>query len=350
MQKRKVLHILNSTSYSGAENVVINIIKNMGDFADSIYLSPNGTIGNVLAENGIKYYPVSKLSVGNIKKAIKDLNPDIIHAHDFTAGIITCVVAGKIPVINHLHNNSPWLKKICVNSLVYGFSCFKYNKILTVSNSVMDEYIFGNLFKKKCGVVDNPIDIESIRNKCVECNDENIVESDILFLGRLTLPKNPLFFLEVIADVIKDIPGLKVSMVGDGDMRADIEEKIKENKLEDNITIHGFQSNPYLYMERTKVLCMPSLWEGFGLVAVEALIFGKPVLASPVGGLPGIVDETCGSLCETREQFVDSLKKYLTDNEYYKMKSDAAFKKAEILNNIEDYTQNIKNIYTDILS
>ena len=46
-----------------------------------------------------------------LKKAIEKIQPDIIHAHDFTAGILAASLINRIPIINHLHNNSPWLKK-----------------------------------------------------------------------------------------------------------------------------------------------------------------------------------------------------------------------------------------------
>ncbi len=345
MLKKKVLHILNTGSYSGAENVVITIIKNTKNDVDSVYLSLDGSIRDILQENDIAFYPVSKLSVVNIKKAIRDLRPDIIHAHDFTAGIIAALSAGRIPIINHLHNNSPWIKKLGVRSIAYGVSCLRYQKILTVSSSVMDEYIFGSFFESKSQVVGNPIDIDAIRMKLQEGEADSIPCADIQYLGRLTQQKNPLFFLEIIAELKKGIPSLAVSMVGEGEMRPQIEKKIADLDLQKTVTLYGFQSNPYLYLAKSKVLCMPSLWEGFGLVAVEALAFGKPVIASPVGGLPGIVNDACGSLCESKEEFVEVLKQYLSDEPFLEKKSEGALLRAECLDNIKDYINQLLALY-----
>lgn len=107
----KVMHILNTGAYSGAENVVISIITHTRNDVESIYVSPKGTIESVLNENGIRYYPVNKLSVHSISKAIRRENPNIIHAHDFTASVLVSLCKTGIPIISHLHNNPPWIKK-----------------------------------------------------------------------------------------------------------------------------------------------------------------------------------------------------------------------------------------------
>lgn len=343
--KKKVLHILNTGSYSGAENVVITIIQNTFDDFDSVYLSLDGSIAEILEEKGIAFFPVAKLSVNSIRRAIEILKPDIIHAHDFTAGILSTLSTGKIPIISHLHNNSPWIQKLGIKSIAYALSCLRYNKILTVSESIMKEYIFGNLFIKKSQVIGNPIDIHSIYAKIENIDLSQIEETDVLFLGRLSAPKNPLMFLDIVAELRKQVNPLSVSIIGDGEMRPQVESKIAALGLKNTVTLYGFKDNPYPFLAKCKVLCMPSVWEGFGLAAVEGLVFGKPVVSTPVGGLSVIVDESCGNLCKSRNEFVDILVKYLTDQEFYNSKSKGAFKKAKLLNNINDYIYNIEVIY-----
>lgn len=84
----RVMHVLNTGKYSGAENVVMTIINLMKDRVDATYVSLDGTIKEYLEELDIDFYPIEKLACKEIKKAIKDIKPDIIHAHDYTAGII----------------------------------------------------------------------------------------------------------------------------------------------------------------------------------------------------------------------------------------------------------------------
>jgi glycosyltransferase involved in cell wall biosynthesis len=352
VKKKKIMHILNSNSYSGAENVVITLIHTSDDKVDSVYVSPNGSICEILHQNNVEYYPVEKVTPLSIKQAICDINPDIIHAHDFTAGIVSSVVSKKIPVLNHLHNNSPWIKRLSPKSIAYGLSCYRYKKILTVSDSVMDEFIFGSKFREKTIMVGNPIDIhvvqEKAREEIVE-KDIEIQHTDVVFLGRLTPQKNIFLLLEILKDLKKRKPDLLVSIIGDGELRVKFEEKIAEYQLQDNIVLYGFQKNPYPYLNASKVMCMPSAWEGFGLAAVEGLALAKPVIAAPVGGLVNIISDSCGKLCNEKNEYVDEIYKLLCDSDYYNKLSRGALKRAKELDNINEYTNQILNIYKLIL-
>ncbi|XVH11954.1 glycosyltransferase [Enterococcus faecium] len=71
-------------------------------------------------------------------------------------------------------------------------------------------------------------------------------------------------------------------------------------------------------MKKSKVLLMPSLWEGFGLVSVEAMLLETPVVAYNVGGLKDIIDETNGFLCGSEVELSNSLMKLLNSEELRK--------------------------------
>lgn len=339
----KVMHVLNTGSYSGAENVVVTLINSTNKDVESVYVSLDGSIREYLSENSIIFRPISKLVVKEIKRVIKEERPNIIHAHDFTAGII-CSLATNKPIINHIHNNSPWIKHYSLRSIVYAVSCFKYKKILTVSDSVMDEYVYGKWFKQKTEVVGNPIDIGNIRKLAGNVD----MKYDIAFLGRLSLQKNPQLLLDIINDVKKSKTDVSLVMIGDGELREDVKKRIKELNLESNITMVGFQKNPYKYLNQAKILLMPSLWEGYGLAAVEALALGKPVVCSNVGGLPKIVDDSCGKICEGIKDYSSEILNLLREEERYVECSEASKRRAEGLGDMYEYSSRILNIYRNI--
>jgi len=347
---KTILHVLNSCSYSGAENVVISIIKEFNNARKDynfIYVSLEGPIREYLIEEGLNYDFVNKMCVSEIRRLIRKHNPDIIHAHDFTAGIITSLSTYQTPIINHLHNNSPWIKMICLKSIIYGLSCTRYKKILTVSKSIMDEYIFGKIFKNKIVVIGNPVNLEDINCKVTESDIHEY--SDITFLGRLSHPKNPHLFIEIVNDLVKKFPNLKAAIIGDGDLREEVEINIFNLGLSKHIKMYGFQKNPYGLLNNTKLLCMPSNWEGFGLAAVEALALAKPVVASPVGGLINIVDNTCGDLCIFKEEFVNAISNLLSNAELYRNKQLGAKKRAEYFDNMKTYRDALIAVYKSLL-
>lgn len=340
-----VLHILNTSSFSGAENVAITIIEGFkATHADirSVYVSLDGSIRDVLEKRGIEFEPIAKLSRREIRRVIRKYRPDVIHAHDFTASIISALSTFRIPVISHIHNNSPWLKKVGKNSLVYGLSCLRYKKMLGVSPSVFDEFVFGGLFKRKSQVIGNPVSTASIVERAALA--ERREGYDVVFIGRLSEAKNPKLFVDVIDEIRKRCP-VRAVMLGDGEMRGEIEAQIEEKGLGDVITLGGFVDNPYGILSESRLLLMTSSWEGYGLVAVEALSLGKPVVATRVGGIPTIVEKGSGFLCDTEDGLIDSAVKLLTDSALYEVTSHAALERSHEIDNLDGYIENLNTIY-----
>ena len=199
---RTVLHLLNTSTYSGAENVAITIIRSMKKLYPDhslIYVSPDGPIRKRLEAEGVEFEPIEKISRKEIRRVVKKYRPDVIHDHDFTASIVSAYSTLRVPVISHIHNNTPWLKSLGVKSIAYGLSTLRYRKILGVSPSVFDEFIFGRFIKRKSEVVGNPIDLERIREAAAAADERE--GYDVVFLGRLTEAKNPMMFLDVIAEL-----------------------------------------------------------------------------------------------------------------------------------------------------
>ncbi len=346
MGKKRVLHLLNSSQYSGAENVVIQIIENTKCCYESWYVSPDGSIREVLATKGIQYLSLQKLSLRELKRALLEIKPDIIHAHDFTASVVAVCSTKKIPIISHLHNNPPWIKQYSINAIVYFFATKRIKKILCVSDSILSEYVFGDSIHWKSEVVGNPIDIARIQGRApLSAIEEK--KYDMVFLGRLTEQKNPWLLIELVDAIRRKISNVRVAIIGDGELKEEIEKEILNRGLNENIECTGFRSNPYEYLVASKVMCMPSLWEGFGLAAVEALAFGVPVVAAKVGGLPMIVNNECGKLCETIEEYKHEIIHLISNEKYYFTKSAKALERAYGLDNVRTYTERMIDIYAN---
>ena len=342
----RIIHFLNTNKFSGAENVVCQLAEEFGKTDEVVYCSPKGEIEEVLKRRGVDYLPLKKLSVKEIKRAVKEFEPDIIHAHDFRAGLLANLACKKVPVISHLHNNCPWLKNFGLKSLLFWYTAKKSRCILTVSSSVMDEYIFGEKFKGKTVVVGNPVNVSEIRTKV---NGDLVKKYDLVFCGRMTKQKDPLLFVELVEKLKKKFPGIKTVMLGDGEMKGEVKDRIVEKDLQNNIEMLGFVEDPIQYMAESKALVMTSSWEGFGLVAVEAMAVGTPVVANAVGGLVDLVTDEAGKLCSNELDFCNEIERVLTDENYYRKKVNGALKQSDELNNSEEYIKNLRSIYVKAL-
>jgi glycosyltransferase involved in cell wall biosynthesis len=114
-------------------------------------------------------------------------------------------------------------------------------------------------------------------------------EPRLLCVGRLIPVKGHLVLLRALAQARGRVPGLVLDIAGQGPLEPALRAYAKELGLSDAVTFLGFVSPIQGALERSAAVVVPSLGEGFGMVALEAMERGRPVIASDVGGLPEIV-------------------------------------------------------------
>lgn len=300
-KKKIVLHVLATSSFSGAENVACTIINNADHTKyDMYYCSPNGAINSILKEKNINYIPLKKLDFFELKRVIDDINPSIIHSHDFKASFFASVFYKKVRVICHLHKNDPKMSKLSIKSLLFLLLSKRFNTIIGVSDSILDEYIFKNTILNKFFSIPNYVD----KNMILNLSEEYKVNKkyDLFYFGRLSIEKNPLMFIEIIKNI--NNKKIKCVMIGDGPLKEECFKKIKDYGLENNIDIVGFKDNPYPYILSSKIGIMPSKYEGFGLTSIESLILNKVVLNSGVGGLKEIFKSNDFLICDSISDYI----------------------------------------------
>lgn len=281
-RKKRVLHLLASDKYSGAENVVCTIIALLKKEYDFAYCSPNGEISMSLAEKGVKFLPLKRMSVKDIGKVIEEYKPDIIHAHDYKASCYAALFYKKAKIISHIHNNCPFATTWNFKTLLYSYFISRFNVIVGVSNKILDEAVYKKMAEPKYKVLYNYVNSEAVKRRADEYRVSKTY--DVFFIGRLTEQKDPLKFIEIVNDVNK-IHDVTAVMIGDGELMEACKEKLLLYGLQEKVELVGFQNNPFPYIKASKVGIMPSKWEGFGLTAIESMILNKPMLNSGCGGL-----------------------------------------------------------------
>ena len=313
-QNKRILHLLPTNNFSGAENVVCTIMENNNKY-DMFYCCPVGPIEKILKEKNIKYIPLKKFNISEVKRVIRENKIDVIHAHDFKASFIANFVNFKGKIISHLHNNPPFIRKWNIFTIAYSLAAKKFYKVAVVSDAVYDEAVFNRKIKDKYVVVGNVVDCDRILKSSFDKYNEYY---DIGFIGRITDQKDPISFIKIISKIKESIPNVKAVMIGSGDLEDECKKLIELDDLSNNIKMVGFDKNPYKILKNCKIVLMPSKYEGFGLTAIESMCLGKPLLNSGNGGLKGIFKDYKDFICSSIKEYVELSILLLTNEKKYK--------------------------------
>lgn len=342
----KILHLLQSGHFSGAENVVCQIFEIMKDEQDvqMAYCSRDGQIRDALKERGIEYYPIKDISVSEVKRVIKKYNPDIIHAHDMRASFVAARACGNLPLVSHIHNNAFDSRGISAKSIAYMFAAFRAKHIFWVSNSSYEGYYFHSLFKKKSSILYNIIDRDALYRKMHQ--DIRKYNYDIVYLGRLTYQKNPHRLLKILRSVIDRMPFVKVAVIGTGEMAEEIKARAIQLKLESNVEFLGFQSNPYKMLCDAKLMLMTSRWEGTPMCVLEAMALGVPIVSTPADGILDLVASgENGYLSDNDDELANSVVEIINNEALYESLSNNTRIKFEKIMDLNEYKKQIIKAY-----
>lgn len=341
----KVMHVLNSRIYSGAEKVVCQIIHAFQGEVEMVYCSPESDIVRKMVEGqGVTYLPMKTMSVSELSRVIREQKPDLIHAHDMRAGFFSALCCGKIPLVSHIHNNAYDARGLSPKTVGYLLAGFRAKHIFWVSQSSFDGYAFHKLFAKKSSVLYNVIDTDEIYTKLSQ--DSNSYDYDLIYVGRLTYQKNPQRLLRLCARLKESKPDLKVAIVGTGELEEELKALSRELNLEDTVHFLGFQPNPIKMVAGSKAMILTSRWEGTPMCALEAMALGTPVVSTPSDGMKDLLtDGVSGYLTESDEQMAVDLLKIFTQPEHRQLLAENARKKFDSLNDGEAYKRAIRTAY-----
>ena len=311
----KVMHVLNSRIYSGAEKVVCQIIKSFRSVEgmEMVYCSPDSDIvRQMLAEQDVTYLPMETMSTKELGRVIAEQKPDLLHAHDMRASFFAALCCGNIPLVSHIHNNAYDARGLSPKTVAYLLAGFKAKHILWVSNSSFEGYAFHRLFAKKSSVLYNIIDTQAIYRKLAA--DENTYDYDMIYVGRLTYQKDPQRLMRLCACLKESKPDVKVAIVGTGELLEEVQALCAQLGLQDNVHFLGFQSNPIKMVHDSKAMILTSRWEGTPMCALEAMALGTPIVSTPSDGMKDIVvDGVSGYLTDDDSIMAEKLLKIMED-------------------------------------
>lgn len=269
-----------------------------------------------IVKEGIKSIKILYLRRHTMSKAISKCESDIIISSRVLYNKILTdkCKTGTVCIAqehNHHNNNEKYINKI-VSSIKHMDYYMPVSQELTsfYADRIKDT-------KTKCVYIPHCLDeIPEVQSKL---NEKNLIS-----VGRISKEKGFIDLIEVFNKVSKKNNDWILNIVGDGEERTSIENKIKELKLENKVILHGFRDKEYIneLLSKSSIYIMTSFKESFGIVLLEAQSFGIPCVAfdSARGATEIIHDGIDGIFVEDRniEEMAKSIDKLINDEELRK--------------------------------
>lgn len=193
---------------------------------------------------------------------------------------------------NHHHGNTKYANEVIK-------SVEKMDYLILVSKDLNKFY----KDKVKCKSLYIPNTIDSISNKPSKLNNKRLIS-----VGRLSKEKGYMDLLKVFKILYKNDDEYTLDIIGAGNELDDLKNYIKENNLENNVNLHGFQNKKYInnLLEKSSLYLMASYTESFGIVLIEAMSTGLPCIAfsSAEGACEIVKDDYNGYLIDNRNKVI----------------------------------------------
>ena len=302
----KILHLIYTNGVSGAEKHLLNLLpglklkgfdchliivcppafyKNLKDFAQEFI--ENNIQTEVIASKKNLSFKTLQL----INRYLNRHNIPILHSHlvrsDIMAALIKEFFNRKLFLISTKHGYQEkvmcnYIKKdfkIPKNLLYYvtKYVLHKTNVNLAVSKYIADFFINLKFTTASFPVVHHGIDIPY---KLFQDKKNNGCE--IIIIGRLEILKGQFYVIEALPQILKHFPECKLTLVGNGSYEDKLEKLVQKLNLGDKVSFLGFQKDPYEFIANADIILIPSLAEAFGLVFLEAMAIGTPIIAFDV--------------------------------------------------------------------
>ena len=370
MEKRpKILQIITGIDVSGAENHLLSLVRGLDKSRYDIavaYLKGNGELKGEFEKIGISpiyigmrfNYDITAL--WKLYSLIRKNRYDIVHTHLFHAdiyGVLAAFLAKTPVIVSSEHNEGRFLKKK-LYSFLHRWTSLRCHKLIAISEQVKKYMITtGIRDANKIEVVYYGLDwtrYDSLGDLSYIGKEFNIDQEENLIgtVARLTEQKGLNYLLEAFARVLETEPKCKLIIVGRGGLEKQLKDLSRKLGIEDKVIFTGFRKDIPEIMSSIDIFVLPSLWEGLGLVLLEAMAAKKPIVATNVSAIPEIVlDGKTGILVppSNAEALADGILRLVKQRNLAKTMGETGRERLEVHFGIEKMVKRVERIYDELI-
>jgi glycosyltransferase involved in cell wall biosynthesis len=332
-------------------------LREMGMRA-ALVAHPEGELFRRMSE-GLDLIPIAPrheidlAAAWRLSRVIKQLRPDIVHAHDPTAVAMASTalsIAAPVPRPPLVATRRVELP-VARNS----FSRWKYNQVdcfIASSRAVADRLAGHGIPRRRIRVVYQGVDVERIaRLEPANVRAEFFLPTHAPVVGNVAalLPhKGHHHLIDAAALVVRDVPDARFVIIGDGELRAALEQQIHHRHLERHVFLAGFRSDVLALTKGFDLFAMSSVSEGLGTALVDAMAASKAAVATAVGSIPEVMaDGETGFLVPSRDHpaMAQRIAQLLKDDALRARMGEAALRRAREQFTVEAMVEGTVAVY-----
>jgi len=306
MRRVKVLQLISSGGYYGAENMLLNLCasQEQSGCQNSLLIFYNVHVPNVefyerARRRGLSVRMVhckgraDWRAVRQIEEYIQEDAVDLVHTHGYKADLYGYLAAWRChkPVVATCHNWVGGTAALGIYNHLDRMVLKKFNALAAVSDAVAHRLLAFGVPAEKIKTIANGIDVAAFERAqslpLLKAEGSMVVG----VVARLDLQKGFEYLLRAARTLCKTFQGLQIVIAGEGPDRDKIEDMIQQYGLQSNVVLAGQQSNMPSVYAAMDIFVLPSLNEGLPMTVLEAMAASKPVIATRVGAIGSVIQD-----------------------------------------------------------
>lgn len=314
--EKTVLHLISSIGFFGAENVMVQLSKELRSLKYRVYVGMLGNSRNSYIEAvkeaeklglNIQVFPCNGKfdikTIIKIRQYIKRNRIGVIHSHGYKSNFYSILASFNMNVlkITTCHN---WLGnnlKMKLYARLDKFLLNKFDRIIAVSDNLMEEILRNVSSRDKVMVINNGVDLSKFQPSSSDARLKKTFgmkegETVVSAIGRLTEEKGQIYLIRAFAEIVPEFPKAKLLIVGDGPLRNFLESEAGNLGIKDKVIFAGIRNDIPEILNITDVFVLPSLEEAMPMALLEAMAAKKPITATRVGAVSNIIEDKVSGL------------------------------------------------------
>jgi glycosyltransferase involved in cell wall biosynthesis len=308
------LHVDTARTWRGGQNQVLVTVLGLRALGHRTVLvaHPTGELRR-RAQEGLDFIPLAPraeldlAAAWRLSRVIKQLQPEIVHAHD-PHGVAMASLAlsmSTLPVRPRLVAS----RRVDFHMRQSALSRWKYRQVdcfLCASDAIRRIVVSDGIPRKRTVTVHEGIDLDGVAAAPPAILHQELwLPHEAPLVGNvaaLVPHKGQRHLVDAAARVLPEHPDARFIIAGQGELRASLEQQIRQHHLEKHVMLVGFRADILSLHKAFDVFAMSSVTEGLGTSLLDAMACGKPVVATAVGGIPEVVvHEETGLLVPPRD-------------------------------------------------